>query len=748
MNKKIGVIIGLTLFLCCSLPGAASRAEQNSGNQAEKISLDLKDIDISELFRILSLKTGKTIIPRKEVTGRITLYLNNVGFEDALDYILLSQGLTYEKKNNVYSVMPLESYKKIYGVYPSDPRKVRTIKLEFSKPANVFNVLSQLKSDLGKVIVDESSGTVILIDIPEKLAVMEKTINELDNPLETTVYDLNYAKPADAKIQLNAAVTPGTGSVIIDERNGKAIVSDLPKKMDKIDQIVKELDEETRQVFLSVDIIEVNLNNRLQRGIDWQKLFSDNRLHALTLAGHYPPIEALTTAYQKISIGTFASDDYSIVLNFLETYGSTKIISQPRIAAVNNEEARIMVGKRDAYVSQTLSQAESTTVTSENIEFIDVGVKLKVVPTINKDGFITMKIKPEVSSAPASEVITTQLGSRIPIVHTSEAETVVKVKEDTMVMIAGLIKDESIDTVNGLPFISRIPLLGAFFSNRDKQRNRTETIVFITPRLMRGDEVLKGAEPKKFIPEEVITKDLKEKFVREDMMGESLAELHKQFIFAQDTEVMAPPQAVKDQEQNNISVNLSADKKAGKLQKTSLPELDKMEKAMQLEENKLQAKPPEKPQTSLAVNTQEGKKQFKKQVLKKKTKKDYIADKVKEYYQAGLSQEASGDWEAAKASFEKALVLNKNYAPAYNQLGILYETKNFLAQAGQAYLKALKADPFYLPVYSNLALFNESINNLPKAIEYWRQRASLGDKSDPWTQKAISRLKELGGNPS
>ena len=136
-----------------------------------------------------------------------------------------------------------------------------------------------------------------------------------------------------------------------------------------------------------------------------------------------------------------------------------------------------MVGVREAYITQTQSQATSTTVTSETVEFIDVGVKLKIVPKIGADGFITMKLKPEVSSV--KETITTDLGSRIPIVQTAQSETVVKVKDGTMIMIAGMTRIEDTDTVKGWPAISKIPILGVIFGYRSSTKKRTEVIIFL-----------------------------------------------------------------------------------------------------------------------------------------------------------------------------------------------------------------------------------------------------------------------------
>jgi len=488
--------------------------EESKETHSKKISLDLKGVDIIELFRVLSLKTGLTIVPSKGVKGRVNIFLNDVSFEDVLDIVLISQNLACEKKGKIIYVMTDSEYKKIYGRDYIEKRKYKSMKLKYANPANVFKVISQLKSDIGKVIVDEASGTIILIDTPEKLKIMENAIKKLDVPLETVIFELNYANPEEVKTRLSELITPGAGKIIVDKRASKIVVSDLSSKMEKIKRIIKDLDEEEREVFIEAEIVQVSLSNEFERGIDWEKVFSERKIDGLDLVGKFPITPPLSS-YGRISIGTIDKDKYNLVLDFLQMYGDVKILSRPRIAVVNNQEAKIMVGKRDAYVTQTLSQAEATTVTSESIEFIDVGVKLNVVPTINKEGFITMKIKPEVSTV--AETVTTSLGSRIPIVETSEAETVVKVKDGTMIMIAGLMKEEKRDNTSGIPGLSKIPIVGGFFSSRTKTHKKTELVVFLTPHIISGEYSLKGEELQKLIPKEVMPEEIKKKIILEEI---------------------------------------------------------------------------------------------------------------------------------------------------------------------------------------------------------------------------------------
>ena len=466
--------------------------EKGINIEEERISLDLKGVDIIELLRTLSVKMGLTIVPSKSVVGRVNIFLNNLTFENALEVILVSQDLAAEKSGSIIKIMTAAEYERLYGKKYNEKRIIETIKLNYAKPATVFNAISQLKSDIGKVIADESTGTLLIIDIPEKVELIEKAIKELDQPLETEIFDLQYAKPADIKTQLTGVLTAGLGELYVDERSNKAVVSDLPDKMKKIRRMMKALDEPGQQVFIEAEIVQIELNKEYQRQINWEQILTQAALHGLTYGGTFPvtpsftPTPALDTANLKMTIGTLSTDHYTSTLKILETYGKVKILSSPRIAVLNNQEAKVLVGTREAYITSTQSQADTTTITSESVQFIDVGVKLTLTPAINKDGFITLKIKPEVSSVKST--ITTETGSRVPIVSTAEATTVVKVKDGTMVMIAGLMEDIKRENILGIPILAKIPVLGGFFGSRADQNKRTELIVFVTPHIFVGDE--------------------------------------------------------------------------------------------------------------------------------------------------------------------------------------------------------------------------------------------------------------------
>lgn len=499
------IILGAVVFMH---PAFCEEGHKITTDASERISFDLKGIDIIELFRVLSLKTGLTIVPNQGVSGRVSLFLNNVRFDDVLDIILINHNLACEKKGNIINIMTAAQYYNLYGKKFEETRKVASIKLNYAKPVDIFNTLNQLKSDIGKIIVDEASATVVLVDIPEKLELMQAMVKLLEEPPEVEVVSLSYAKAERLEPQISKILTAGIGEVAFDERSNKIMVMDLPEKMKKIKRMVKAFDEVSTQVLIEASIIELTLNEKFQRGIDWEKIFRNmddldfKGKFSLGLGG-----TSGTDVRQEVSVGTVARDSYNVILQVLQKYGRTHVLSQPRITAVENNEAKILIGAREAYITQTLSTAETATTTAENIEYVDVGVKLNVTPRVHRDGFISLNIKPEVSSV--REYLTTKLGSRIPIVVTSEAETLVKVKNGAMVMIAGLTKKKEYEERKEVPFLGRIPLLGLLFSSRVKgtdDARYSELIVFITPKIVSGDVPL----PKEIAsPELVLKKPLK-----------------------------------------------------------------------------------------------------------------------------------------------------------------------------------------------------------------------------------------------
>lgn len=152
-------------------------------------------------------------------------------------------------------------------------------------------------------------------------------------------------------------------------------------------------------------------------------------------AGSYP-FSGTTTDYssgtkgvgtEKVHIGVVGKHDFDVLFKYLLTIGETKVEANPKITVIENQEARIHIGERQAYITNTTTQTASTTTVAEEVTFVDVGVQLFITPTINEQGFVTLKIKPEISSVVS--YLLTAANNKIPILNTSPAETMVMVKD-------------------------------------------------------------------------------------------------------------------------------------------------------------------------------------------------------------------------------------------------------------------------------------------------------------------------------
>jgi hypothetical protein len=242
--------------------------------------------------------------------------------------------------------------------------------------------------------------------------------------------------------------------------------------------------------MIDANIIQVTLSDKYSYGIDWAdvaalgdvRLTSDASLSA-GLTGTIPNTLTIATT----------GGNYSTVVSLLKTFGETNVLSRPRITVADNEEARILVGSKEVYVTSDVTTTSGGTYhTTDHVQFVDVGVRLLVTPEINKAGYIKLKVKPEVSNTDSTKTVELKNpdGSTrtiVPYVTTSEAETTVVVKDNTTLIIGGLMKDTVVDHKEKVPFLGDIPIMGKLFSSNGKSKEKTELVIFLTPHILEGD---------------------------------------------------------------------------------------------------------------------------------------------------------------------------------------------------------------------------------------------------------------------
>lgn len=507
-----------TLTAYAEAENDTQEGKKPSQGMEERVSLDLRNIEVTEALRFLAMKGNLNLAVSKSVTGRLMLLLNNVPIKDILDIILLTNALAYDKQGEIYNIMTEAEYKERYGRKFSDAREVKLFKLKYAIPDQVFGMMDALKSEVGRVLVDQESGTALVIDTTQNLARIEEAVDALEEKRTIRVFNLKYAKAKDVeerlKVQLDAKKV---GLIIADERSNQVIIQTLPERMNTMAKLIESLDTKTKQVLLVAKIIKVAVNDDFNAEIKWEGFFREfgflkgedfignHEFSSLARTGNSflddfvnitptsrPTQGSKNVVTENVFIGNRNSqgDNWEVLLKYLRTIGETKVLSSPRLTVVNNQEAKIHVGEREAYVTTTTTTGSSTTSTAEQVTFVDVGIQLAVTPTINDEGYITMKIKPEISSV--SRSLTTPSKNTIPIIDSSEAETTVMVKNGTSIVIAGLRRDDRTNADKRVPFFGDLPVIGNLFRSVVKTNKRTELLVLLTPHIVSGDILFTG----------------------------------------------------------------------------------------------------------------------------------------------------------------------------------------------------------------------------------------------------------------
>jgi hypothetical protein len=364
------------------------------------ISMDFKDADLLDVLRLISHKVGVNIVPGPAVKGIITLRLENVPWETALDVILKAQGYTYIKEDNLIRV---------------------------------------------------------------------DTEDNLRGEMITKVIPLNYALAPELRDAIMGALTK-SGSVVADQRTNSIIVTDTIANMSKIEQLIKELDTETKQVMIEAKIVEVYLDKNDQLGFLWTiKDFLEGFEISSLMTENMPLGDRGEFIYKKLTPG----HDISGIISALVAEGKANVLSSPRIMTLHGREARIMVGEEIPYQQTTTSQAG---VVQTNVLFRKVGVKLTVTPFINPKNYVTLTVKPEVSSFKGWAFQT-------PILSTKSSVTQLMIKDGETVVIGGIIDDHGTQQINKVPILGDLPFIGHLFRVETKENRKTELVIFITPHI-------------------------------------------------------------------------------------------------------------------------------------------------------------------------------------------------------------------------------------------------------------------------
>jgi general secretion pathway protein D len=305
----------------------------------------------------------------------------------------------------------------------------------------------------------------------------------LDGVVKGITAQATTAQPGAVASQ-TSAFESGKVTITPDKASNSLVIMASPNDYANLVQVIKKLDRRSKQVFVQVLIAEVSLDKSNEFGLQTGLIGGGSPNSTLTIAGLYDPLGTLNTIGSVIAAGgalspsiTASPLNITAVLKALDKKGLLNILSTPNILTSDNKEAEINVGENVPFQG---AATQSTFGTTQSIERKDIGINLKIKPQISEGDYIRMDINQEISAVKDSR------GQAVDLVTTKRsAKTSVVVRDKETVAIGGLIQDTEEETVNKIPFLGDIPLLGWMFKTKSKTRKKTNLMILLTPHIVK-----------------------------------------------------------------------------------------------------------------------------------------------------------------------------------------------------------------------------------------------------------------------
>lgn len=492
---------------------------------ASNVTLDFKDADINNVLKIISLKSGINIVATPDVIGNVSIRLVDVPWERALDVILKTYGYAYERQANIILVTKAENIAKIQS---EEPLRTEIYNLKFLDAQDAQKVIIPLLSARGKVAILYTKGQKgwqfgsFKIGKESSSSAELTRLQETRQPTETISIEKN---PAGGVVSTKVDLPPDVKSKVL-------VITDTISSLDRIKMFLENIDKKPKQVLIEARIMEVSTDKLRDIGFDWgtgesgasgytnppgdifvnrnntqsiagRNLGSEftpsvfNPLEGITnFPGTYPYAAGLELIYKKIG-GTA----FEVIIHALEEDARTNTLSAPRIMTLDNQEASMLVGFHTPILTSTVS-AGSTTAGPTQTQTLDyyqeIGIRLNVVPQVSEEGYINMIVHPSVTSSSSSVTATSVAGTppndiesqiNYPIIDVREAQTQIMMKDGETVVIGGLLKDVKGKETIGVPFLSKIPLLGVLFQREITDTNKMDLLIFITAKIVKDNSL-------------------------------------------------------------------------------------------------------------------------------------------------------------------------------------------------------------------------------------------------------------------
>lgn len=465
-------MITVGLSAPCAFASEAAQAQPAAvPTPSGLISLDFKEADIHTVLRAISIKSGVNIVAGKEVTGTVTVTLKEVPWEKALEVILKTYGLVYEREANIIRVTTVEKL-------AQEPLTSEVYRLDYAKAKEVGEAVQKVVSERGSLQSDDRTNVLVVTDIPTNLYKISQVIKRLDKQTPQVLVEARVVETI-----LGDTEKLGIDWTVKVAAAGAARPTTFP--FSKIG--TQPLGKSSQNFFPSGDPASTS------PAFPPQPSGSPTGAIGVPAFPLAPSTLSATALRNTFTFGILDFSQFQAVLEMLESRSKTKTLSNPRITTLNNEEANILVGEEfnvpQFQVNSTTGRLEVTGYKPRQL-----GVRLLVTPHVNEADEIVVDLHPEVSSFLGTQLLTSGDPSTpqifAPRFSTREADTQILVRDGQTIVIGGLVKEELTDTTRKVPFLGDVPGMGLAFQKREKTLTRTDLLIFVTIRLIEGREAV------------------------------------------------------------------------------------------------------------------------------------------------------------------------------------------------------------------------------------------------------------------
>jgi type IV pilus assembly protein PilQ len=467
----------------------------------ERLSLNFQDIEVRAVLQLLADFTDLNLVASDSVGGNITLRLKNVPWDQALDIILKTKNLTKRQEGNVVMIGPFEE---IVG------HEERTLTAD-----QRLEELAPIRSEFIPVKFAKAAEIAAFIRGASSL---QSTVSS-QSGLGATGRDSRQFDRTVSESTKDSILTPGRGSVTFDERTNTLLVMDTSARLDQIREIVARLDIPVRQVMIESRVVIANNDFTRDLGVRFGLATSMGALYnnEMLIGGGLPGnlvgrgnydagpfgLNSAGEPNNSIILNPVVTDTPSLLVNLpaadpagavnfllgkvgsyllqlelsaMQREGRGEVISSPRVITSDQKEARIEVGKKIPY--PTVSQDGT------NVEFENATLSLTVTPAITPDDRIIMDLVVTKDEPDFSRVV-----EGTPTINTREIETRVLVDNGETVVLGGVYERTKVFAKEQVPWIGDVPVLGRLFKREAREDNNSELLIFVTPKILKGDLV-------------------------------------------------------------------------------------------------------------------------------------------------------------------------------------------------------------------------------------------------------------------